>query len=100
MKGPFVYCLEEQDNGKNLANVYLSLTEKPVDAAALTELPGTLPTLTLTGKRLVKSIEDGDALYGEPSFGFEDASFRAVPYCLWCNREPGEMMVWLKAALI
>lgn len=100
MKGPFVYCLEEQDNGKNLANVYLSLAEKPADAAALTELPGTLPTLTLTGKRLVKSIEDGDALYGEPSFVFEDASFRAVPYCLWCNREPGEMMVWLKAALI
>lgn len=99
MKGPYVYCLEEQDNGKNLANLYLPLNQQLRDADALETLPGDLPTLALTGKRLVRTIEEEDALYGEPCFAFADAELRAVPYCLWCNREPGEMMVWLKTAL-
>lgn len=99
MKGPYVYCLEEQDNGKNLANLYLSMEAAPVDAEVLGELPGDLPTLMLTGRRLVRSTEKEDALYDAPSFTFKDARLRAIPYCLWCNREPGEMMVWLKAAL-
>ena len=99
MKGPYVYCLEEQDNGKNLANLYLSLDALPADGAALMELPGDLPTLMLKGRRLVRSTDDQDALYDRPCFSFEEASLRAIPYCLWCNREPGEMMVWLKASL-
>lgn len=99
MKGPYVYCLEEQDNGKNLANLYLSLDAAPTDGASLGALPGDLPTLTLKGRRLVRSTEDQDALYDRPDFSFKEASLRAIPYCLWCNREPGEMMVWLKASL-
>lgn len=99
MKGPYVYCLEEQDNGKHLANLYLSLASVPADAASLSDLPGDLPTLTLTGKRLIRSTENEDALYDAPSFSLEETSLRAVPYCLWCNREPGEMMVWLKASI-
>ena len=98
MKGPYVYCLEEQDNGKGLANAYLSLSAAPVDGASLEELPGDLPTLVLEGKRMTSSTGDPDALYDVPSFTFETAQFRAVPYCLWCNREPGEMTVWVKAA--
>ncbi|MCC6801941.1 MAG: hypothetical protein IT319_03575, partial [Anaerolineae bacterium] len=23
-------------------------------------------------------------------------TFRAVPYCFWANREPGEMQVWIR----
>lgn len=99
MKGPYVYCLEEQDNGKNLANLYLALDAAPEDGEALGTLPGDLPTLTLKGRRLVRSTAAEDALYDWPHFSFEEASLRAVPYCLWCNREPGEMMVWLKASL-
>lgn len=98
MKGPYVYCLEEQDNGRNLANLYLAVDHAPGDEEALQELPGDLPTLKLTGKRLVRSIGDEDALYDVPCFAFEDTQLRAVPYCLWCNREPGEMTVWVKAA--
>lgn len=100
MKGPFVYCLEEQDNGKNLANVYLPVTAAPADDAPLAGLPGDLPTLAVKGKRLVSSTADPDALYADPGFRLEEVQLRAVPYCLWCNREPGEMMVWLKANLM
>lgn len=99
MKGPYVYCLEEQDNGKNLANLYIPLDRLPRDADTLEALPGNLPALSVSGKRLVQSIAEEDDLYGVPSFAFEETQLRAVPYCLWCNREPGEMLVWVKAAL-
>ena len=99
MKGPYVYCLEEQDNGGELANVYLLLETAPVDEEPLCGLPGDLPTLKLAGKRLVRSVENPDALYDAPSFSFESTQLRAVPYCLWCNRDPGEMTVWVKASI-
>ena len=99
VKGPYVYCLEEQDNGGRLANVFVSLDRKPVDAPSLEGLPGDLPTLDLAGKRLVRSTRQEDALYGGTDFAFADTRLRAVPYCLWCNRDPGEMSVWMKAVL-
>ena len=24
-------------------------------------------------------------------------TFKAIPYCFWANREPGEMLVWVRA---
>lgn len=95
--GPYVYCLEEEDNAPNLSALYVSPSsaihcEAPCDA-----LPGKLPLLKVDGKRLESFI--GDALYAEPCFSFTDVSLTAVPYGLWCNRHPGEMTVWLKALL-
>ena len=95
--GPYVYCLEETDNGKLLSNVFVS-ADTPVEVGkALEKLPGALPSLHFAAKRLESGV--GDKLYGEPSFSFTDHSFTAVPYALWCNREPGEMLVWLKAII-
>ena len=42
---------------------------------------------------------NSDQLYGTPSFRFIPDHFTAVPYCLWCNRTPGEMSVWLTALI-
>jgi uncharacterized protein len=25
-------------------------------------------------------------------------TFKAIPYCFWANREPGEMLVWIQEA--
>ena len=96
--GPFVYCLEETDNGDNLASVYVSPEEKLVPAENRTGLPGVLPVLLFRGSRLDSGLKE-DRLYGSPGFHFTPGSFTAIPYCLWCNREPGEMTVWLKALL-
>ncbi len=30
--------------------------------------------------------------------GSEPATLTAVPYCLWDNRRPGEMLVWIREA--
>jgi DUF1680 family protein len=24
-------------------------------------------------------------------------TFKAIPYCFWANRQPGEMLVWIRA---
>ncbi|MGN1016435.1 MAG: glycoside hydrolase family 127 protein [Faecousia sp.] len=97
MYGPYVYCLEETDNGAELCNLYVSPAAEIQVEAPKAELPGALPTLTFTGKRLDSGT--GSELYGEPRFSFTEQKLTAVPYGLWCNRAPGEMLVWLKADL-
>ncbi len=99
MFGPYVYCLEEADNGKNLANVYIKPDSTVEKLPLATELPGHMPALGLTGQRLTRTTDQAGALYSAPGFEVSKASLTAIPYCLWCNREPGEMMVWMKASL-
>ena len=99
MFGPFVYCLEEADNGKNLANVFIQMDAKIEKKMPLAELPGDMPMLGLSGERLVRTTDQAGALYAAPKFEKLKAALTAIPYCLWCNREPGEMLVWMKASL-
>ena len=97
MYGPNVYCLEEMDNGPLLPNIFVS-PDTPVEICPPEAgLPGELPTLCFEGQRLCSGVED--RLYGSPDFRFSPQRFKAVPYGLWCNREPGEMLVWLHARL-
>jgi len=99
MFGPYVYCLEEADNGKNLANVFINPDSEVEKKTLATELPGHMPALGLTGERLTCTTDQAGALYSAPKFEVSKTSLTAIPYCLWCNREPGEMLVWMKASL-
>ena len=97
MYGPYVYCLEQTDNGELLPNVFVSPETAVEICRPESGLPGALPTLCFEGHRLSSGVEN--RLYGAPEFRFTPQRLKAVPYGLWCNREPGEMLVWLKAAL-
>lgn len=92
--GPYVYCLEETDNGPELSNLYISPRTVPEKVPLSRRLPGSLPGFRVEGWRLHSGV--GDRLYGEANFSFTEQQLTAVPYGLWCNREPGEMAVWLK----
>ncbi len=94
--GPYVYCLEETDNGENLASLYVSPDTPVTLAENTTGLPGTLPLLCFEARRLETGVE---GLYGRPGFRLTPQTCTAIPYGLWCNRQPGEMTVWLKALL-
>ncbi len=96
VKGPLVYCLEEQDNGKDLASIYVD-THQSVEETYEEDLLGGITTLRFAGKKLKDS--QGDALYVEEPAVLEDVSVKAVPYFAWCNRTPGEMLVWMKEIL-
>ncbi|MEA4871122.1 MAG: glycoside hydrolase family 127 protein [Christensenella sp.] len=99
MYGPYVYCLEEADNGNNLANVWIRSDAMVEKKDPIAELPGELPTLRFAGERLVRTTEQTNTLYATPKFEKANTTLTAIPYCLWCNRKPGEMLVWMKAEL-
>lgn len=83
--GPFVYCLEEADNGKHL-------WELAIDPSTTWELSGN--NLIANGYRLQESPTE--ALYSpyeKPHFQATKLTF--VPYHAWGNRKEGEMRVYL-----
>ena len=96
-RGPLVYCLEEVDNGARLANVSI-----PQDA----QLEAHFDASLFDGI----SVITGDAIRTEPgawsggmyepqstvAYDKSPFQFKAIPYYLWANREPGEMRVWIR----
>lgn len=95
-RGPVVYCLEEADN----AVTPLSRLVLPRDTVLEARLePDLLGGIALVeGQAQVRAEgEWGDELYraGAES-ATEGCSVRAVPYCVWNNREAGQMLVWLR----
>ena len=95
--GPYVYCLEETDNGSELPNLFVC-PEADISVGGLcAELPGLLPTLQFDAKRISSGVDD--ALYGNPQYHADDVRLTAVPYGLWCNRNPGEMLIWLQSLI-
>lgn len=99
MKGPFVYCLEQTDNGDNLACVRVCADAEVTEGEPVAGMPGELPTLSYSAKRVTRTVAEEGALYGTPDFEQQSVELKAVPYCFWCNREPGEMLVWQKAQI-
>ncbi|MGE4453790.1 MAG: glycoside hydrolase family 127 protein [Sphaerochaeta sp.] len=91
MYGPFVYCLEEVDNQKNLATIGVDPNVVPSQVGNLDELSGAMPIFSYPAKTVVRR---GDDLYDEASYTIGETKVRAVPYALWGNREKGEMLVF------
>lgn len=96
-KGPFVYCFEEIDNGENLAALRIRTDGKIKEAPPAKGLPGSLPVLKAAGERVVATTGEEELLYAPPGFEKKAEEIIAIPYCVWCNRKPGEMRVFLDA---
>lgn len=82
-RGPFVYCIEEADNGKNLH--MLKISSKPGFG-----LQGN--TVTAKGYR----EKDCETLYSEwhePEL--EETEIKLIPYYQWGNRGENEMCVYI-----
>ncbi|MBE5891151.1 MAG: glycoside hydrolase family 127 protein [Lachnospiraceae bacterium] len=94
VKGPLVYCLEETDNGENLASLYVE-ENTPLEEFFESDLLGGVTVIKAKGKRICgKDWIDG-ALYEPRPVTFEDCELTFVPYCNWGNRKTGEMLVWV-----
>ena len=94
-KGPFVYCLEERDNGNNLAALRIRADAIVEEDVPQKDLPGDLPTLKVKGQRVIATIKDSMQLYGTPEFQTKEQEIKAIPYCIWGNRGSGEMRVFI-----
>ena len=90
-RGPIVYCMEEADNGENLAALRLPRDSGVYVSVGKDKRIGDVPVLEAQGIRL----RSDDALYsGKPPVE-EEVSLTAVPYYTWGNRGAGGMRVWI-----
>jgi DUF1680 family protein len=96
-RGPVVYCLEEVDNGDNLANVII-----PPDAKISTSYEPALfdgvSVIHVDGQRAEAAGWKGGLYQSKAVQQLKrtPAALKAIPYAFWANRNPGEMRVWIR----
>jgi uncharacterized protein len=91
-RGPLVYCIEEADNGANLSALSIC-TDAELTEGTDSELPEGTVTLESKGFR---TSDDSVELYSSLSDKDVPVNIKAVPYFVWGNRKPGEMLVWVR----
>lgn len=98
-RGPIVYCLEGADHDNMI------LDRISVDPAAIAGWTVEYRPDLLGGVNVLRgqglAVEDagwGDTLYRSgPPPAESKIDITAIPYCVWDNRAPGEMRVWLRS---
>ena len=91
-RGPLVYCLEETDNVSNLhklavrKNGNVSLMRRSIAGIEFTgiEADG------------IAETDSVSKLYSAADKTIEPVQLNFIPYFLWGNREPGEMICWVR----
>ncbi|HIV53691.1 MAG TPA: glycoside hydrolase family 127 protein [Candidatus Mediterraneibacter norwichensis] len=121
-RGPVIYCLEQEDNGKNLNSVVVKgfcsaedcmeqqnnspednkhhSWNSPDGDGRNDVFPGNsnampVHTVYLYGYREKTGSPEGK-LYSVRKPVKEKSIFKAVPYHIWGNRGKGEMLVWIR----
>lgn len=94
-RGPLVYCLEEADNGKDLAGIEINPDKKPQYCFDPDFSDG---AVVVTGSAFRTGHSGWDNTLYRPLAREKEQEFRfrAIPYHLWANRGPGEMQVWCR----
>ncbi|QQA41788.1 glycoside hydrolase family 127 protein [Pelagovum pacificum] len=92
-RGPVVYCVEEVDNGIAPQRLVLS-SEDAIEADFRSDLLGGATVLHGPARSIDSGGWDGQ-LYSRTPPREVPATFTAVPYHLWANREAGGMLVWM-----
>ncbi len=104
--GPLAYCIEEADNGENLNALLVdtkqALTEAGIETVKKDDL-GDYLAFQLPGYRETYPEWDAQSLYQaiddeHSQVKLDETHLTFIPYAYWCNREPGEMRVWVRRA--
>ncbi len=94
MRGPLLYCLEGADNSIGLNRLRAPEIAR-FECRFEPDLLGGVTTLSARAE--ADSTADWtQTLYRTAPSKTETASIKAIPYFAWDNREPGEMLVWLR----
>jgi DUF1680 family protein len=98
-RGPVVYCLESPDLpiGIRIQNVFIPSDLQLTARYDRWDLDG---VVVLEGKALAQPEHDWSGqLYHDFKLGeLRTFNVRFIPYCVWQNRGPSEMSVWLPLA--
>jgi DUF1680 family protein len=95
-RGPLIYCAEEADNSAELNALILPPNLEAARTSPVPELGGALAIL-LPARREEWRHRDGK-LYDTRPPDLADVTARLIPYHLWDNRAPGEMLVWIRSS--
>ena len=93
-RGPLVYCLEGTDNEVALNRIRVPQSTR-FEAKFEPGLLGGVVTIAAEAEDDSTADWKGTLYRTEPPKG-EPVQIKAVPYFAWDNREPGEMLVWLR----
>ena len=96
-RGPMIYCVEETDNGPLLSDLAAD-TGAPIAECKNRDVAGfgPYPALVTSGTRSGSELRREQRLYFPLRRRRAPVTLTAVPYCLWGERVPGEMSVWVR----
>jgi DUF1680 family protein len=93
MRGPIVYCLEEEDNTPDLNDIRLDSSTELKAIYDETLLGG---CTVITGTARIRNGKGwAEQLYSPGITETIQVEIKAIPYCLWNNRKSGGMLVWI-----
>jgi uncharacterized protein len=97
-RGPVVYCIEGVDHNQIILDRIAVDPEAITSTFQVTYEPDFLGgSAVIRGKgRVVESAGWDNALYRTDPPQENAIDITAIPYCVWDNRAPGEMRVWLR----
>ncbi len=95
-RGPLLYCTEAVDNPGGVHALKLP-REAVLNEHYEANLLGGVVTLAAEAERDTTAGWDGE-LYRAAPPASERSALRAIPYFMWDNRDPGDMLVWLRDA--
>jgi DUF1680 family protein len=87
--GPVVYCIEEEDNGRDLSALSVD-TRRRVEKIQKEPFP--LPCLVAQGER----DRPFSALYRPAKGETDKVSLTYIPYAYFANRSATDMQVWVR----
>lgn len=93
-RGPMIYCAEEVDNQPDLNGLLVPADLGNADIGPADRLARAV-AINIKAKRERWKDWQGRLYDTEPPT-LEDVTARFVPYHLWDNRDPGEMLVWMR----
>lgn len=96
-RGPFVYCIEEADNGSALHTIKIDPTAPLKEEFGQGLFDGTV-LLKAQGSKIDTQTSAQQALYSsyQPNAEtYQPVEVTLIPYYAWANRGEGEMRVWI-----
>ncbi len=92
-RGPLIYCLEEVDNCVNLHDITI---KNDADYKTYYDNSISNGVVVITGNAERRYTNDWKGqLYRLRESKLKSIKIKAVPYCMWNNRDEGEMIVWI-----
>ena len=92
MRGPFVYCFEDVENGNDLQAMCI---DADTQAETFVGKEGVLKDKVCIHVQGYEDERESDALYSEEKPDYQPHELTAIPYYLWGNRGVNQMRVWM-----